>query len=370
MKKLAFIGFGLIGASIAKALKTKCPGEYEIKVYDHHTTPSEALLTAKSDGMVDAIYSDIESVLDCDFLFLCAPTLRNIEYLSTIKKLADEKGLTLPFITDAGSVKGNISEAAKSLGLEKVFLGGHPMAGSEKTGYLNATSHMLENAYYILTPSYDFPDDALTDFEEIVKKTGAIPVILEADEHDRITAAISHVPHLVAVELVNLVMNAGGDTEKMKLLAAGGFKDITRIASSSPEMWRSIFLSNKDAVVAALEKLEDALVRAEAAIISGDGDYIAKDFKEAGEFRAAIPDTNGMYRKSHRIFLDVEDEVGIIARIAGILTESNISIKNIGIVHNRASDPGALRIDFYAADAKDSAAEVLKNSGYTVYLRD
>ena len=370
MTKLGFIGFGLIGASIAKSLKSKASGEYEVYAYDYHKDLNPSLEAALKDQVIVSVRKDFKEILECDIVFLCAPTLKNIEYLKVLKEEAEKAGKELPLITDVGSVKGNIVSAAKELGLGSKFIGGHPMAGSEKTGYESANDHLLENAYYILTPALGSTTEQLTLLESMVKKTGAIPIILDCEEHDRITAVISHVPHIVAVELVNLMMTAGDDTDKMKMLAAGGFKDITRVASSSPEMWKSIFLSNKEAIVDVLEKLQDGLVRVEAAVISENGDYIFNDFAKAGEFRNTIPNSNGMYKKSNKIFVDVQDEVGAIAKIAQFLTDHSISIKNIGIVHNRESDPGALRVDFYDSDAKAAASKILEENGYTVFIKD
>ncbi len=370
MIKLGFIGFGLIGASVAKSLKTKAPGEYECMVYDYHTDANPALERALSDEVISSITKKLTGLVGCDVIFLCAPTLKNIKYLSQLKEAYESVSATLPLITDVGSVKGNIVEAAQELGIGSHFIGGHPMAGSEKTGYDSANDHLLENAYYILTPAEGSSAASLELLKDIVKKTGAVSIVLDCKEHDRVTAAISHVPHIIAVELVNLVQDSGDDTPTMKMLAAGGFKDITRIASSSPDMWQSIFMSNKEAILDCLDRYQDALVRVEAAVISSDADYIYKTFERAGEFRSSIPNAHGMMKPEYKCYVDIEDKVGAIATVATQLVTHDISLKNIGIVNNRDYEQGVLRIEFYDAGAKEAAIKELETSGYTVFRAD
>ncbi len=370
MIKLGFIGFGLIGASIAKSLHSKAPGEYEIIVYDYHTDENKSLTKAIDDKVISSITKALSGLIGCDLIFLCAPTLKNISYLERIKTCFDSAGVCYPLITDVGSVKGNIASAADKLGLKKNFIGGHPMAGSEKTGYENATDHLLENAYYILTPSDENTDSDKELLTSIVRKTGALPIILDSSEHDRVTAAISHVPHIIAAELVNLVQDSGDDVPMMRMLAAGGFKDITRIASSSPDMWQSVFMSNKQAIIDCLERYQDALVKVEAAVFSDNASYIFNTFKRAGEFRSSIPASHGLLKPEYRFYIDIEDRVGAIATVATQLFIHGISLKNIGIVHNRDYEQGVLKVEFYDNEAKESAISQLSENGYTIYRAD
>lgn len=367
MITLGFIGFGLIGASVAKALKSKVPGKYRIVAYDYHTDENPAMIKALDEQVIEKVTKQLNGLCECDIIFLCAPTLKNIGYLEKLKDVFQAGGTPIPLITDVGSVKGNITEAAESLGLGSCFIGGHPMAGSEKTGYDNATDRLLENSYYILTPTDTSSSEQLSLLEALVKDTGAISVVLDCREHDRITAAISHVPHIIAAELVNLVRDSGEDTDKMKMLAAGGFKDITRIASSSPEMWKSILLSNKEAILDAIDRFQDALVRIEAAMISDNGSYLYKTFERAGEFRDSIPNAHGMLKPSYFFYVDIEDKAGAIAAIANELYQKGISIKNIGIINNRSYEQGVLRVELYDEASKETATKHLAAEGYIVY---
>ena len=137
--------------------------------------------------------------------------------------------------------------------MEPYFIGGHPMTGSEKSGYANATSYLLENAYYILTPSRQMSSELVQDFKEFIHSLGAIPLLLGFEEHDYVTAAISHLPHILAATLVNLVKKLDTPEETMKTIAAGGFRDITRIASSSPVMWQEVCLANQKQILQLLD---------------------------------------------------------------------------------------------------------------------
>lgn len=364
-KIYGFIGFGLIGGSIATAIREDSPSA-TILTYDHHKDAiSQSLLNAKSDGIVTTITNRLEDFIDCDIIFLCAPVDINIGYLEQLKPYLTDSTI----ITDVGSVKGNIHDAIKHLGLEANFIGGHPMAGSEKTGYENSSPAILENAYYILTPTEYTTDTHIQTMTELVQRLNAIPIILDYKEHDDITAAISHVPHLVATSLVNLVRTSDDPEEKMKMLAAGGFRDITRIASSSPSLWESICISNRDSIQKFLTKLIESLQALNTSLYKNEGKAIYDAFDTASTYRSSIPNHHGLMPQVYDIFLDIRDETGAIATIAVMLASHNISIKNIGIIHNREFQQGVLRIETYTEEDRSNALELLKQNNYTVYDR-
>ena len=280
--ELGFVGFGLIGGSIARSLK-KQNEDVSVHVYSRRKNP--ALDEGMAEGIIDSIWYEIdERFSTCDIIFLCAPVLKNTDYLSVLKPLL-KPGCIL---TDVGSVKGNICKKAAELGLSRQFIGGHPMAGSEKTGFENSTDILLENAYYLLTPFEETPLENLSLLKELVAKTGANCVVLSPSEHDKITAAISHVPHIIAVSLVNMVRTSDNEEQNMKAFAAGGFKDITRIASSSPEMWESICLSNADSIDHFLSLMIDELTKMRSYIANEQGGEINRFFASSREYRDSI----------------------------------------------------------------------------------
>lgn len=364
---IGFIGFGLIGGSIARAIK-KIDKDITLLAYDYHKdAPSADLTAAISDEVLDNIvFSLTEGFQGCDIIFLCAPVLSNISYLSQLKFLINPDCI----LTDVGSVKGNIHKAVQEFGLEQQFIGGHPMTGSEKTGYHNSHALLLENSYYILTPTNQTSQDKVETLYQLIEGMGAIPILLDANEHDRITAAISHVPHIIAAQLVNLIKDSDDGAERMKSLAAGGFKDITRIASSSPIMWQNICLTNTIMIRSMLDSYIVKLKDASEALGRQDGDYLFQMFDTAGEYRNSIPNkSTGLFKKVFEIYLDIADEAGAIATIATMLASNQISIKNIGIIHNREFEEGVLRIEFYDEKAEQDAIATLKKHHYKIYER-
>ena len=157
--------------------------------------------------------------------------------------------------------KGPIHKAVEELGMENCFIGGHPMAGSERSGFEYSSDHLLENAYYILTPGGQVPLEKITEFSELIDSLGSIPMVLTCEEHDFITAGVSHLPHIIASTLVNLVRELDNDAEYMKTIAAGGFRDITCIASSSPVMWEQICLENHENISHVLDEYIKMLIQ-------------------------------------------------------------------------------------------------------------
>ncbi len=363
--KFGFIGFGLIGGSIACALRLKYP-EIKIIVYDHHqNTSNSSLLHAKEDGVITQITHELSDFAQCKVIFLCAPVDHNVTYLSQLKPYLSSETI----LTDVGSVKGDIHAAVEQLGITHNFIGGHPMAGSEKTGYHHSNPKLLENAYYILTPTTSVSKDKIEFLYQIVKDTTAIPILLDYKQHDDITAAISHVPHLIAATLVNMIRENDDEDEKMKLLAAGGFKDITRIASSSPSLWESICISNERSVTKFLDKFIVSLEKIKDTLLRHDGAAIYNAFDTANQYRSSIPNHIGLIDTIYDLYLDIQDETGAIATVAVLLANHNISIKNIAIVHNREFQEGVLRLETYTEEARANALAILKQNNYTVYER-
>ena len=347
--KIGFIGLGLIGGSVAKAIRRYYP-KFEIIAFDKSR---ETLALAVQEGTIHTACSSIDdNFRGCRYIFLCAPVSYNTAYLAQLKELAGEDCI----LSDVGSVKASIHEEVISLGLEENFIGGHPMAGSEKSGFSNSKAHLIENAYYILT------------FRDFIASLKALPVVLDYREHDLITGTISHLPHIIASTLVNFVRDTDTEDELMKALAAGGFKDITRIASSSPVMWQQICLKNGSNISHILGEYIRTLETAKAAVDAGDETALYSLFESSRDYRNSMPDSSaGPIKKQFAIYCDIIDEAGGIATIATILASNNINIKKIGIVHNREFEEGVLRIEFYDETSSAKAAELLQKYHYIVY---
>lgn len=355
-----FIGLGLIGGSIAKALKENVK---DVTIYAYDTN-KDSLLLAKEEHVADMILDEINDTFSkCDILFLCAPVSCNDENLLALKKYLPSDCI----LTDVGSVKTGIHKQITALGLNHLFIGGHPMAGSERYGYANSKSKLLENAYYILTPSSEVPAAKIDAYKELITAIGAIPLILSYEQHDYVTAAVSHLPHVIASSLVNLVRDSDSKDGIMKMIAAGGFKDITRIASSSAHMWQQICLTNTENISALLGDYIDALSKIKAQIDAKCEPEIYDFFDNARIYRDSfIEASSGPIKKAFSIQIDIADEPGALASIATMLAVNSINIKNIGIAHNREAAEGVLNIEFYSENGLQSAASILTNHGYSI----
>lgn len=362
-QKVGFVGLGLIGGSIAKAIRQYYP-DCEIIAFDKN---KEALALATQESVIDVAATTIDdNFRQCSYIFLCAPVVYNTAYLKQIKEYLHDGCI----LTDAGSVKTNIHKEVEALNIEQYFIGGHPMAGSEKTGFANSKAMLIENAYYVLTPTKKVAQEKIDRFEEFIKNLRAIPVILDYEQHDYVTGTISHLPHIIASSLVNLVKDTDTKDELMKNLAAGGFKDITRIASSSPTMWQHICLTNKENISKILGQYIASLEQFRQLIDESDGQKLYQCFDSSKNYRNAIPSSSaGPIKKAYAVYCDIIDEAGGIAAIATILASNGLNIKNIGIVNNREFEEGVLRIEFYDEASSKRAAELLQKFRYIVYER-
>lgn len=360
---IGFIGLGLIGGSIAKNVRRVYPN-YRIIGFD---TDQETLKNALEEGtLTEAAPAVDQAFASCDYLFLCAPVTYNIAYLRTLKGILKDTCI----LTDVGSVKGPIHEAVKDLNMESTFIGGHPMVGSEKAGFSYGSDRLIENAYYFITPTDTVPEEKVTEFSQFIEELGALTVIISPDRHDSITASISHVPHIIAAELVHLVRRMDDENGMLKQLAAGGFKDITRIASSSPTVWEQISMENMENIRGLLVQAIDDLQNIADMLGQKNGQFINEYFKDAGEYRDSVPDNaSGLLQKSYELFVDIPDEPGTIAGTTTYLALNNISIKNLGIIHNREFEEGVFKIVLYDEESAKKAYKVLRDRNYNVHIR-
>lgn len=359
---IGFIGLGLIGGSIAKAVRRVFP-DAVILGFD---VDQNALSGASEDNTLSKTVTAIEAMNNCDYIFLCAPVHYNIAYLPILKSVIKDTCI----LTDVGSVKSDICDAIHANGLDSHFIGGHPMVGSERSGYEAANDRLIENAYYFVTPSDTVSPSQTESFGTFLEDLGAIPVIYSPQQHDVITAYISHIPHVIASSLVNLVAGQEDENGVLKQLAAGGFKDITRIASSNPVVWEHILLSNSQNVIMGLKSFINELENMVLAIETGNARNIYSFFEQAKDYRNSIPEhATGVIRMNYEVYADIPDEPMALANAVSCIGQSNINLKNIGITHNREDNEGVLRLCFYESNAAAAAAALLREHGYRVYER-
>jgi prephenate dehydrogenase len=367
--QIAIFGVGLIGGSLALCFKGK-PG---IRVIGH--SPRETSLVKYMDyKVVDYATSSIEeAVRDADFIFLCVPVGLLDQYLTEIYKVPLKPGC---IITDVGSTKRTIMETASlHQSADVFFIGGHPMAGSERSGVEAATANLFENAFYVLTPAQSSENQSTPESEsaayerltELLKYTKANIVQMDAALHDEIVGAISHLPHMIAVALVNQISQYNEGNGFYKMLAAGGFRDLTRIAASDPIIWRDILLNNREVLLQLIADWNEQMHVFARMIEDCDGDGIQQAFTSSGQFRNQIPERRkGMIFSSFEVYVDVPDHPGILGQITTMHGEHHINIRNIQIMESRSDVPGVLRLSYRSELDMDRAVKLLRQQGYNV----
>lgn len=291
---VAILGLGLIGGSLARALRQSGFSRHFIGF--GHRAPS--LEKGVALGVIDEFTLELEEVLArADILVLCAPTLVAGEMLADIVSRLDGRD-RMPLVTDVASVKGNLLAAAtRALGgrMPPNLVLGHPIAGSEQSGVDASRADLFVNHRVILTPVEGNDPGAVEVIRDMWASTGAEVVEMGVAEHDAVLAATSHLPHVLAYALVDAL--AGSDaSEEIFRFAAGGFRDFTRIASSDPVMWRDIAIANRGALLEAIDLFSEHLARLRSAVAAEDGEALHATFSRAktarDEFAALLARRN------------------------------------------------------------------------------
>jgi len=284
LKKAAILGLGLIGGSLALALQ-KTGLIKEIIGLDREKKNINLALTRKAiqRGTTDFL-AEIE---DIDLLILAVPVGSMLEVVKMLLPHLKEGCI----ITDVGSTKGKVVREIETILPENIFfIGGHPMAGSEKSGMIAADKNIFQNAVYLFTPTEKTNQKALTIIKQLVSNIGCQIVEMNPEEHDVAVASISHLPHLVGVTLVSLVEKLSKNNNDLLKLAAGGFRDTTRVASSHPVMWRDICLSNRDGILEVIEQFEQVLQETKAMLSEQNNqENLLQKLEQAKKVRESIP---------------------------------------------------------------------------------
>ncbi len=277
MNTYGFIGLGLIGGSLARMIREK---EKDAKIICQ-TRNKNNVKKAVDDGIINELADDIAYIGEnCDIIFLCTPVLFFDEILQVLQKHIKNDTI----ITDVGSVKQIPAAFAANAGLSSCFIGGHPMAGSEKSGYENASNDLLAGCVYILTPTKDTDPAKTKKLSNLLNTLGFDLKLTTPALHDYTVAGISHLPHVCAASLTATIKEADTEDGLMKIFAGSGFKDTTRIAASSPEVWEQICLANSENITGLMDKYIEKLELMKSFISEGDGAGIRKMFREAGEY--------------------------------------------------------------------------------------
>lgn len=352
-KKVLIIGLGLIGSSLALCIKKEHPLVTIIGI-DSQKSSEDFALKRK---IIDEKGTSIKvAAIEADIIILCTPVKSMLKQLSLLGTLPLKSGV---IISDVGSTKLELIEAARKVGL-KSFIGGHPMAGSHKSGVTAADENLFENAYYILTSSEPEKQKQVKELQKLLQGTRAKFVVLTAKEHDQITGMLSHLPHIIAAGLVNQSKSFNEDHPRSRQLAAGGFRDITRIASSDPQMWTDILLSNKEALLTLMNTWDAEMQRIAQWIEEENQAKIFQFFADARETRNQMPiHKEGAIPAFHDLFVDVPDKPGVIAEVTGILGEANLSLINLKILETREDIYGILQLTFKRSEDVNTAKQLL-----------
>ncbi len=362
--KVTIIGVGLIGGSLGLALIVRPVAGSVVGV----ELCGEYLQVALNSGSIlRGETSPPAETKDAELVIISTPVGLTAEILQVIAPCLKPGTL----VTDVGSTKAQIVQAARQLlpaGTE--FIGGHPMAGSEQAGVAGADRYLFENAVYILTPTQENSRQKIKQIRDILEAIGARVVEMDADEHDLTVAGVSHLPHLVAAALVNTAGDLQRSFDKVFMLAAGGFRDVTRIASGHPGMWRDICITNKDKILQVLKVFRAALAVLEQDIVNCDGEQLQRQFERAKQLRAAIPaKLKGYLPVLHELVLTVPDKPGVLAGITSALADVGININDIEILRVREGDGGTVRLGFGTLQDQEKAYIVLHSRGISVKKR-
>ncbi|MHB1685761.1 MAG: prephenate dehydrogenase/arogenate dehydrogenase family protein [Ignavibacteriaceae bacterium] len=352
--KISIIGLGLIGGSIAKSLKNNS-STFIINAFDK----KEVLSSAKKSKVIDEELNSIEEAAGSDFIFLCLPTDLSLKALTKLAPLVNEKTI----ISDVAGVKNVFEKKWKRLKSKGIYIGGHPMTGKEKGGFENSEPLLFENSIYILSDTYKKESEPLVN---IIKILGARIRFLNPQLHDKIVAKVSHLPQLLAVSLVNSLPNEDEEINYLDF-AAGGFRDMTRIASSNFDIWKPVVDLNSKNIVSSINLIKKRLNEIEEAVKSGDTELLEKSFETARIKRDEIPKNNkGFINPLYDIYVFVNDKPGVLSSLTTLLFKEGINIKDIELLKIREGTGGTFRISFESEKTAQQARQLIEKSGFAV----
>ncbi len=346
-RRAVVVGTGLIGGSIGLALRKQ---GWHVTGRDLDPQRADRALAL---GALDAIGDDPSAAVT----FVCTP----------VSSIAGEARAALTgggVVTDVGGVKGPIVAAVD----HPRFVGGHPMAGSEQEGMDGADPDLFEGATWVLTPTVATDAAAYTLVRSIVTSLGADVVALAPERHDELVATVSHVPHLAAATLMALAADGATEQGPMLRLAAGGFRDMTRIAAGHPGIWPDICAENRDAIVEALDRLVAALFAMRDLVVLGDRPGLLAALERARAARVNLPARVAHDAELVEIRVPVPDRPGVLAEITTLLGELDVNIEDLEIAHSVEGERGVLVLVVQEAAAEGTRA-ALVSRGFHPALR-
>ena len=355
--KIAVLGVGLIGGSIGLAARRRL----EAEVVGCGRSP-ERLARAVELGAIDrAAGSLAEACEGADIVFCCAP-------VATLPQQARESlAASGPetVVTDVGSTKGELVEA---VGGDERFIGGHPLAGAETAGVENAREDLFEGARWYLTPT-EVSSGLLYDrLQRTLSALGARPQAIDPEGHDRLMAAISHLPHVLANVLAcEAADSLTQDTERLPDVGPS-FRDMTRVAGSNPAIWADIFATNREAVARSVDSVGERLRHAAQLIREGDREALAAWHAEAGESRQNLLEAEFAAGPLRELRIVVANKPGTIAELALALGEAGVNIEDMALHPAPDMNSGAVSLWVGGDEQADKAEQLVRDLGHTVIV--
>jgi prephenate dehydrogenase len=346
-RRALVVGTGLIGGSIALGLRRR--GWY-VSGLD---ADEEQLQAALQGGVVDAAGDDLRA----EVIFVAVPAA---VAAAVARRLLGEDGrLADAVVTDVSGVKTAIVEEAD----HPRFIGGHPMAGSEQTGLQGADPDLFEGAVWVLTPTAATNLESFNRLKGVVMSLGADVLVLSAADHDRLVAVVSHVPHLVAATLMNAASDGAEQDGALLRLAAGGFRDMTRVAAGHPGIWPDICTENAEAIIDALDALVTDLAAMRDRVARRDRPALLASLEKASAARRSLPARAVRPEHLAELRIRVPDREGVLAEITRLAADAGIGIYDIEIAHSAEGPTGVLILVVDGADA-DTLADAVTSRGY------
>lgn len=353
--RVAILGTGLIGGSLGLALTRS--GVYVVG----HDRSEDRLARAVEIGAVSEGSADLAGAVDgAGFVFVAVPVGRVADLVVEALDLCDG------IVSDVGSVKAPVAaavEAARPTAAER-YIGGHPMAGSEQEGVDGADADLFAGATWVLTPTPRTSTAAFTTLRNLLLGLGAEVVAVTPEHHDQLVALVSHVPQLVASTLMDVATSRGEEHRTLLRLAAGGFRDMTRIASGHPGIWPDILTSNREAVLASLDAYVGALGSVRDLVSRGDRDGILEMMERARTARRSLPVASWVSGEDLvEVRIPVPDRPGVIAEITTLAGRLGVNVSDLEIAHS-IEGGGGVMVMVVPADGAPSLEAGLSALGY------
>lgn len=355
MKNIAIVGLGLIGGSLAKALK-KSGQQYNISGFDREKVADLAI----KDKTIDKKLRHPNEVLDSDIIFICLPVHLSLDvFKDLIPKLKPGQ-----IITDVSGVKGVFQTVWNDGDSKGIYIGGHPMTGKEVGGYKNSDPLLFDHTVYIIS---DEEKSEHKPFYDVINSIGANIYFVNPYLHDKIVANVSHIPQLLSVALINATANKSDEIDFLDYVG-GGYRDMTRIASSDFGIWEPVIKNNSTEILEALEQVRAQIRLIEESIRHDSYTSLGNAFKLANLNKERVAKYNkGFSSPLYELFVYVYDHPGIISKISTSLYEVGINIKDIELLKFRQGKGGAFKIAFETEDEAQTANNILTKNGFEVY---